>query len=94
MSGPRCWRGDTEISDEDISDLGDWMSGTEPTFTCEGCGAVARAGDMNVENSLVFGNPCITVECFGYDGIALARQLRVEVRGALGGRWTYLNRMR
>ncbi|OII07998.1 hypothetical protein BIU89_07940 [Curtobacterium sp. MCBA15_005] len=94
MEGPRCWQCDSEIADEDVSHLGDWMSGPEPVFTCGQCGAVALAGDMNVASSVVFGNPGITIECFGYDGIALARRLLTEVRGSFANRWAYVHRQR
>lgn len=92
MEGPRCKNCNTEIADDDLSDLGDWLFGPEPSFTCTGCGTVARAGDMNVENSLVFGNPGITIECFGYDGIEMARHLLSDVRGAFDNRWAYVHR--
>lgn len=92
MEGPRCLRCDSEIAEDDISDLGDWLIGPEPSFDCPGCGTVARAGDMNVESSLVFGNPGMTIECFGYDGRELARHLLSDVREAFNNRWAYVHR--
>jgi hypothetical protein len=96
MRGPRCPACGTEVDgDQAFPGLFAWADGApQPVFVCAGCGAEARAGDMDTEGSCTVGNPGVvivpTVQTHA-EVVTLARRLRDELRVAFGGRWVHVH---
>lgn len=92
-TGPVCRSCGTAVGEAD-EDVIAWAEGAapEPTFTCLGCGRVARAGDMDVSGGTVHGNPGVSFSPeFDEPTDVTAGRLRDALTAAFGGRWVHVH---